>query len=85
MGHLQRKAAGHEHSQLRREAMWSATGKAIEIGMSKPSGVHIMPMSVLDARHGATGFNVCPGAFMSCFDLILPCYSPNHPFWNGDV
>jgi hypothetical protein len=46
--------------------------KATGSGLPKPIGVHITTSCALDARHGATGFSVCPSEFWLCFDSIPP-------------
>jgi hypothetical protein len=35
-----------------REAIWAANGKAINMGLPKPVGAHIIPPCAMDARNG---------------------------------
>jgi hypothetical protein len=65
--HVLRKATRGEQSQIKRETMWATSGKAVEAGLSKPIGAHIMIVCCPGARYGSTGFNIWPGGFQFCF------------------
>lgn len=43
-----------------------------------------MRLCALDAECRATGLNVCPAGFQSCFGLI-PHYFHAPSFWNGNA
>jgi hypothetical protein len=74
-----RKVVGNEWNQFKRATMWA---KAVGVGMPKPFGAHITMPHTMDAGHGATGFNVCPAGFQSCFGPIF-AFSPHPSLWNG--
>jgi hypothetical protein len=46
-------------------------------------GAPIWSLGALDATYGATGFNVCPVEFWSCYGMIPPWYFSNPPFGIG--
>jgi hypothetical protein len=83
--HLPSKATSNKKSQPKGEVMWAEDSKAIEVGVPKPIGVHIMQTCVIYARHGATRFNFGPSGFQSFFGPISPFYAIIPPFSDGNI
>jgi hypothetical protein len=54
-------------------------------GLPKHIRDHIMITNAVDAGCGTTEFNIYLAGFWSCIDLLLPCCSLIHPFWNENV
>lgn len=63
---------------VRTEIIWVMTSKDTRAGLSKPSGVHMMPTHDLDTRQEAVRLNVCFARKQSCSGVIL-FYSPIPP------
>jgi hypothetical protein len=56
--------------------MEPANIRATGLALPKPTGIHIMLPSALDAGHVDRRFNVCSDGFQSCFVSFLYSMSP---------
>lgn len=61
---LPTEAAYSEQGQTKTVIMWDVFSKNVKLGLHKPSGTHIIPPRVMDAGHGAKGFNVFPSGIL---------------------
>lgn len=74
MNHLVRKTRGLEWTLLKTETKWTATNKAIVLGLLRHSGTQISSLFAFNASYDAIELNSCPVGYCLLSWLFYHCW-----------